>query len=113
MKKDRLSNRAAELIVACKEEELAEIKVEIIASKLGVNPSYLSRKFNDDKDMTLNEFITGVKMRRSAMLLSKNKPITPVALAKRTGFARADYFVTLFKSQFGIHPKAYGELNKH
>jgi two-component system response regulator YesN len=113
MKKRKLSDRAAEFIVALKDNELADLKVDALATHLGVNPSYLSRKFKSDKEMSLNEFITGEKMHRSAILLSKNKKVPIVSLAKQTGFARADYFVILFKNYFGIHPKKYGQLKRN
>ena len=113
MKKRKLSDRAAEFIVSLNDEELAALKVDALAVSLGVNPSYLSRKFKSDKEMSLNEFITGEKMHRSAILLSKNKKVQVVSLAKRTGFARADYFVILFKNYFGIHPKKYGQLKRN
>lgn len=112
MRKKNLSDRAAEYIVSLSDEELAALKVDILASSLGVNPSYLSRKFKSDKEMSLNEFITGEKMHRSALLLSKNRRVPIFLLAKRTGFARADYFVILFKNYYGIHPKKYGQLNR-
>jgi AraC-like DNA-binding protein len=112
MKKRKLSDRAAEFIVSLKDVELAALKVDVLASHLGVNPSYLSRKFKSDKEMSLNEFITGEKMHRSAILLSKAKKVPIVSLAKKTGFARADYFVILFKNYFGIHPKKYGQLKR-
>jgi AraC-like DNA-binding protein len=113
MKKRKLSDRAAEFIVSLKDNELASLKVDALALNLGVNPSYLSRKFKSDKEMSLNEFITGEKMHRSAILLSRNKKIPVVSLAKKTGFARADYFVILFKNYFGIHPKKYGQLKRN
>ncbi|UCH95561.1 MAG: helix-turn-helix domain-containing protein [Candidatus Aminicenantes bacterium] len=113
MKKRKLSDRAAEFVVSLNDEELAALKVDFLASNLGVNPSYLSRKFKSDKEMSLNEFITGEKMRRSAILLTKAKKVPIVTLAKITGFARADYFVILFRDYFGIHPKKYGQLRKH
>jgi two-component system response regulator YesN len=112
MKKGNISDRAAEYVVSRKDEELATLKVKAIAITLGVNPSYLSRKFKNDKDMTLNDFITGVKMQRSARLLSKRKKTSVVNLAEKTGFARSDYFVILFKNHFGIHPRKFGELKK-
>ncbi len=110
MRKAKLSDRAAEYIVSRKDRDLAVIGVVTIASALGVNPSYLSRKFNIDKDMTMNDFITGEKMRRSAIYLLKGKSVSPITLSKKTGFSRSDYFVTLFKYQFGIHPKQYGQM---
>lgn len=110
MKKGKLTDRVIDLINSCKDEELAELSVDSIAEQLGVNPSYLSRKFNDDRDITLNAFITDVKMQRCVNLLKKNKKVTPVTLAQWTGFARSDYFVTLFRNKFGIHPRTYARL---
>lgn len=112
MKKRKISDRAAEFIVLLKDEELAALKVDTIASFLGVNSSYLSRKFHGDKKMTLNQFITGEKMHRSAILLGQNKRVSIASLTKKTGFSRADYFVVLFKKKFGIHPKRFGNLVK-
>jgi two-component system response regulator YesN len=109
MKKGKLTDRAAEFIVSLVDEELAALKVKTIADALGVNPSYLSRKFRNDKDMTLNEFITGEKMRRSALLLATSKEVSIVNLAKRTGYARSDYFVILFRNHYGIHPREFVE----
>jgi len=113
MKKRKLSDRAAEFIVLLKDDELAALRVNTIASYLGVNSSYLSRKFNNDKKMTLNEFITGEKMHRSAILLSKKKKTSIASLTEKTGFSRADYFVVLFRKKFGIHPKRFGDLVNH
>ncbi len=113
MRKRKLSDRAAEFIVALTDDQLAALKVDTLANDLGVNPSYLSRKFKSDKEMSLNGFITGEKMHRSAILLSKDKKVPVVSLAKNTGFARSDYFVILFKNYFGIHPKKYGQLKRH
>lgn len=112
MKKKKLSDRVADYVITASDDDLATLKVDTIAEKLGVNPSYLSRKFKSDKEMTLNEFITGEKMHRSALTLGKNKKISIVNLAKSTGFARADYFVILFKNFYGIHPKRFSELRE-
>jgi len=112
MKKENLSDRAAEYVATRENNELATLKVRSVASALKVNSSYLSRRFKADKDMTLNDFITGVKMFRSAQILAKNKRTPVVTLSEKTGFSRSDYFVILFKQHFGIHPKKYGELRK-
>jgi two-component system, response regulator YesN len=110
MKKAKLTERVTQLVLSCKEGELASLKVEGIAEKLGVNSSYLSRRFNGEKNMTLNEFITGVKMWRCATQLSKNRSVSIQKMSDIMGYSRSDYFVTLFKQQFGIHPKAFGKI---
>lgn len=112
MKKEKLSDRAAEFIVTLTDEQLAALKVEVVASNLGVNPSYLSRKFKSDTEMTLNEFITSEKMHRAASLLLRKRDVSLFNLAKITGYARADYFVILFRNHFGIHPSKFGQLRR-
>jgi len=112
MKKGRISNRTADLIESCKEDELETLKVDSVAEKLGVNASYLSRKFKADKKMSLNDFITGVKMFRCARLLRNSTEVSTYSLARKMGFARADYFVTLFKYSYGIHPKNFAKLKE-
>jgi len=108
-----LSNRVAEYVTTCKDEDLSEIKVDRIAAEFGVNPSYLSRKFKSDKDITLIEFITGDKMSRSARLLKNDRNTTIHSLTELTGFSRSDYFVTVFKNYYGIHPVKYKKQHNH
>lgn len=107
MGKQKISDRVAEFVLTRRNDELALLKVSIIADTFGVNPSYLSRTFKADKDITLNEFITGQKMFRSALMLKKNRSLTMEDLATITGFSRSDYFVTLFKNYFGVHPQKF------
>ncbi|MCP5102459.1 MAG: helix-turn-helix domain-containing protein [bacterium] len=112
MRKQKISDRVTEFILTREMDQLAMLKVSSIASTFNVNPSYLSRIFKGDKDITLNEFITGEKMFRSALLLKKDRHVTMDELARIVGFSRADYFITLFKNYFGVHPKKFKKNRK-
>lgn len=112
MRRQKISDRVTEFILTRKTEELAMLKVSKIAATFGVNPSYLSRIFKGDKDITLNEFITGEKMFRSVGLLKKDRHITMDDLARIVGFSRADYFITLFKNYYGVHPKKFKKARR-
>jgi two-component system, response regulator YesN len=112
MGKQKISDRVAEFVLTRKNDELALLKVSIIADTFGVNPSYLSRTFKADKDITLNEFINGQKMFRSALMLKKNRNLTMEDLATIAGFSRADYFITLFKNYFGVHPQKFKKTRR-
>ncbi len=113
MGKQKISDRVTEFVLTRQTNELAFLKVSNIADTFGVNPSYLSRTFKGDKDITLNEFINGQKMFQSALLLKKNRNLTMEDLAKIVGFSRADYFITLFKSYFGVHPQKFKKIRKN
>lgn len=107
MRKRKISDRVTEFVLTRETPDLGSLRVANIAATFDVNPSYLSRIFKGDKDITLNEFITGEKMYRSVNLLRKEKDLTMDELAKVVGFSRADYFITLFKNYFGVHPKKF------
>ena len=112
MKKQKISDRVTDFVLTREADELAMLKVTNIAAMFGVNPSYLSRVFRDDKNITLNEFINGQKMFFSTQLLKKYKRITMTKLANIIGFSRSDYFITLFKNYYGIHPKKFYKVRK-
>ncbi len=112
MRKKKISDRVTEYILTRDTDQLAALKVSNIATTFEVNPSYLSRIFKGDKDITLNEFITGEKMYRSVCLLKKDKDMSMDQLAKKVGFSRADYFITLFKNYFGVHPREFKQLKR-
>jgi two-component system response regulator YesN len=110
MHKQKISDRVTEFILTRETDDLAMLTVSNIAAIFGVNPSYLSRIFKGDKDITLNEFITGEKMFRSIGLLKSERQISLDDLARLVGFSRADYFITLFRNYYGIHPKRFKKV---
>ena len=112
MRRTKISDRVVDFVLTRNTSDLAMLKVANIAANFGVNPSYLSRIFKGDKDITLNEFITDEKMFRSVMLLKKNRDMTIDDLSKKVGFSRADYFITLFKNYFGVHPKKFKKAKR-
>jgi two-component system response regulator YesN len=111
--KGNLPNRAVGIIISRNNEELAELTVEKIAHELGANPSYLSRIFNDKKNLSITEFFTGERLRRCAALLLMDKQLGSKKrrsihqLTRIAGYSRSDYFVRLFKEKFGIHPENF------
>ncbi len=113
MRRTKIADRVVDFVLTRKTSDLAMIKVANIAANFDVNPSYLSRIFKGDKDITLNEFITGEKMFRSVLLLKKNKALTMEDMAEKVGYSRADYFITLFKNYFGVHPKKFKKARKN
>lgn len=110
-KKRKLSTRTKLLITSCSNDDIGFITVENLAVLLDVNPSYLSRKFKEDTDITLISFITAEKLKRMAanLLNRKEKPDFP-ELTRKNGFSRSDYLIHIFKENFGIHP---GDMRKY
>lgn len=108
--KKKISDRVTEFVLTREVDELADLKVANIAGTFDVNPSYLSRIFKGEKDITLNDFITGEKMYRSVMMLRKERVLSMEQLARKVGFSRADYFITLFRNFYGVHPREFKRI---
>lgn len=104
---DDLSDRAAEFVLKCTDEELGALSVKKLARKFCVSESYLSRKFKQSKPCTIGKYIFRERMFRAASLLKENKFATLKSLSEAIGFYDYEYFVHVFKEFYGVSPSLY------
>ncbi len=82
-----------------------------IASKVFLNPEYLSRRFKKEIGVSLNEYIMNEKMKVAQTLLSQTN--IPVGLvATKVGYTNFSYFSQLFRKHSGFSPLEYRQLHK-
>ena len=81
-----------------------------LANKLNVSPSYLSKRFKKELGISLFEYITKVRIEKSKSLL-KDKNISIVDVAIRSGFEDQAYYARTFKKIMGLTPTQYRKLN--
>lgn len=87
------------------EENLAnpELTPAFLSDQMALSSSKLYRKITELTDMSPNEFIRTIRLKKSAALLkSKNYNVSEVAIA--VGFNDPLYFSRRFKKQFGYAP---------
>lgn len=113
LKKANLSDRVVEFVLNCPSDEFQNLTVTKIASTFNVNRCYLSRKFRNDKDFTLCDFLIREKLSRSVGVLRQDSDITIRELSSRMGFSNTNYFIQIFKSYYGTPPGRYREYIKH
>ena len=83
-----------------------QITPKNLAERFFVNQSYLSRHFRMNMGVTLTDYINKTRLENSKMLIkSSDLPISVVAL--NVGYIDPNYFVKLFKKQFGMTPTEY------
>lgn len=90
------------------EENLADpdLDVEMLAERLHMSRSTLSRKIKTVSGMTPHEFIRNIKMKHACrMLENKNTTISEVAMM--SGYNDRKYFAACFKEEFGMTPSEY------
>ncbi len=93
--------------------ELAELKVQNLANKLGVNQTYLKDLFQDDQNMTIPQFIEREIMHRALFNLEKSDDINITELASRLGFKGVSGFVDAFEQVMLIKPDKYREIARN
>jgi AraC-like DNA-binding protein len=84
------------------------IKVEDIATEIGLNRSYFHRIFKEYAGMTPVEYLTRVRISRAKNLLVRTN-LSMVEVAQNIGMGSQQYFTYLFKKETGVSP---GEFKK-
>ncbi|WP_018933902.1 helix-turn-helix transcriptional regulator [Gracilibacillus lacisalsi] len=88
-----------------------EIKVERLASITHLHPSYLHKIFRRSQGMTINQYITKVRLEKAKMLLV-NTEIPVTEISNYVGVNTSQYFSNLFKKETGLSPSAYREHSR-
>jgi AraC-like DNA-binding protein len=77
-----------------------------IAARFGFNPSYFSRMFHRQAGVPLVEYINGVRIRRSCLLL-KRTGLGVLEIALSVGYNNLSHFNRYFRRLVGMSPREY------
>jgi len=82
------------------------ITVNSMATVLGYNPTYLGRKFNEERNIGFREWLSNLRIEQGACLLrSTDQSVT--AIAKAVGFMHYKRFLRHFKQHYNMTPEQY------
>lgn len=103
----RLDNEFLQKVTEIIEKNLGTDKLDIafIAEKMCMSHSTLYRKIKGLTEMSANEFIRKIKMRKSIELMKDGYSISEIAYT--LGFSSSAYFRQCFKDEFGMSPMEY------
>jgi len=79
-----------------------------LARALGRNRTYLCTLFLEQTGMTVNQYVTAVKIDEARRLLEVTKK-TAAEISEYLGFSSQSYFQNVFRKVCGMTPKAYRE----
>ena len=86
----------------------ADLSLKHISSLMNVNASYLSATFKKECGETLTEYVNRKRMETAAFVLSHSDKQIQV-VAEECGILDVNYFIKLFKKQYGMTPTQYRE----
>lgn len=84
----------------------SNISLDITASSLNLNASYLSRLFKEEMQMTFTEYLNRVRIRTSCMLMESGTYALK-QISSEVGFLSYTYFFKVFKSITEMTPQVY------
>ncbi|MBW9110339.1 helix-turn-helix transcriptional regulator [Microbacterium ureisolvens] len=81
-----------------------------LAERLGVSTSTLARRFKDATGTTLSGYVAQRRAERAARLLATTaQSVRDIAMF--VGYDDANYFVKVFRAEYGMTPTAYRDLH--
>lgn len=84
----------------------SELSISSIAKALYLNYSYLCHCFKRDKQMTINDYIRKIRIKKAIELMEGGMDNISF-VAEKTGFTSASYFSKQFKKSTGLSPSEY------
>ena len=108
----RVSNHTVDRIQAYIAEHYAEkLTLTGIANQFYISPYYLSRLFKKSINLSLIEYINGVRIKAAQNLIEKtNESISDIS--EKTGFLTTAHFRRVFKDATGLSPQQYRQYYK-
>ncbi|WP_018133182.1 response regulator [Effusibacillus pohliae] len=107
LNRDR-SKQAAALAMSYLQQRYAQdIRLEDVASHVGLSPSYFSRVFKEAYGVTFTDALTQIRMEEAKKRLQQGESVKAVALS--VGYRDPNYFTRMFKKVTGRSPRAYRE----
>lgn len=85
------------------------IKMEDIASLIGLNPSYFSNVFKKTTRSNFTDYLINFRMEKAKELL-RISSLSIQEIAQETGYTDTRYFSKLFKKAVGIKPTEYRRI---
>lgn len=80
--------------------------VSELAKYVALNPQYMMRLFKKTTGKSIIEYVTVYKMEMAKNLLKKSQWTNEI-IAEKVGYVSSNYFIKLFKKQYGITPREY------
>lgn len=85
-----------------------EFSVEDICKSLGISRVQLYRKVKALLNINVNDYILNTRLQKAKYFL-QHEEYSISEIAYNVGFSSPAYFSTVFKSKFGVTPKAFKE----
>ncbi|QKS72503.1 AraC family transcriptional regulator [Paenalkalicoccus suaedae] len=88
-----------------------KITLKDVSEHLHLNPSYFSRLFKQQTEMTFIDFVNKTKIERAKELMDHSQE-TVESISDMLGFESKSYFLKVFKKYYGATPSQYKTIQR-
>ncbi|MCH1642009.1 helix-turn-helix domain-containing protein [Paenibacillus timonensis] len=100
------NNTMFQVIQYVDEEFRSKLKLQTLAKKFHMNPTYLGQVFKKETGKAFNEYLNEKRIEEAKRLL-KRTPMKISDIALQVGYPNTDYFISKFKQATGLLPSVY------
>ncbi|MBY3624444.1 response regulator [Acinetobacter sp. CUI P1] len=85
---------------------IKDITLQAVADNVNLHPVYVSNLFKQETGENFSNYVLRLRMEKAVQLL-KYKDLRISQIAHEIGYQKPQYFIKLFKSQYGMTPQEY------
>ncbi|MUV36797.1 Sensory transduction protein LytT [Lentibacillus sp. JNUCC-1] len=85
----------------------ARLTLGDIAEDIHVNHAYLSRKFNEELEVSFPHYLNQYRIEAAKRLMNEKPFLSIAEVSEQCGFNSQHYFSQLFKKELGVNPSAF------
>ncbi len=102
----RLSKGVSAAVDYVRKHYSEAISLEMVSQEVHLNPEYLSRIFKEEVGCTYSAFVSEIRLKKAAYLLSHTTERVQ-KIGEAVGYPNVSYFSTTFKKRYGVNPYEY------
>lgn len=93
-----------------KDHYFEKISIDDIAKSVNLSKYYFIHKFKEENGITVNSYLTNIRIEKAIELLNNNNKT--VEVAEKCGFSDEGYFCKVFKKVMGLSVRDYKKLQQ-
>lgn len=84
-----------------------DLSLDVLSQLVSLSPSYISTLFADVLHVSFTEYVTKARLDKAADLLKTDRSLSVAEIATQVGYRNSGYFITKFRTKFGVTPMQY------
>lgn len=103
----RYSNQIQQSLKLIHQNYEEKITLNYLASKIHINPAYLSRKFQEEVGVGFSEYVNHYRLMMAKKMLIDKPEASIGEISEKCGFNSQHYFSQMFRKETGLSPREY------